>query len=46
MSLPTLPYGFQVEVPVSYEDAVALVREALAATWSGGPLPKPQRIEE
>jgi len=35
MSLPTLPYGFQVEVPVSYEDAVALVREALARKGFG-----------
>lgn len=35
MSMPALPYGFQVEVPVSYEDAVALVREALAAKGFG-----------
>jgi uncharacterized protein (DUF302 family) len=35
MPLPTLPYGFQVEVPASYEDAVALVREALARKGFG-----------
>ena len=35
MSLPALPYGFQVEIPASYEDAVALVREALARKGFG-----------
>jgi uncharacterized protein (DUF302 family) len=35
MSLPSLPYGFQVEVPASYADAVTLVREALAAKGFG-----------
>jgi uncharacterized protein (DUF302 family) len=35
MTLPALRYGFQAEVPVAYEAAVALVREALAAKGFG-----------
>jgi len=33
--LPDLRYGFQAEIAVSYEEAVALVREALAAKGFG-----------
>lgn len=35
MGLPQLRYGFQVEVPRGYEDAVALVKEALAEKGFG-----------
>ncbi len=35
MGLPQLRYGFQVEVPRGYEDAVALTKEALAAKGFG-----------
>jgi len=35
MTLPALRYGFQAEVPVAYEVAVALVRETLAARGFG-----------
>ena len=35
MSLPELRYGVQAEVAASYEDAVVLVREALAARGFG-----------
>lgn len=35
MTLPALRYGFQAEVPVAYEAAVALVKEALAAKGFG-----------
>ena len=33
--MPPLRYGFQVEVPRPYEDAVALVKDALAAQGFG-----------
>ena len=35
MGLTALPYGFQVEVPRPYEEAVALARDALAAKGFG-----------
>jgi uncharacterized protein (DUF302 family) len=35
VALPTLRYGLQVEVPRPYEDAVALVKDALAAKGFG-----------
>src|SRR5512144_714010 len=35
MGLPQLRYGFQVEGPRGYEDAVALAKEALAAKGFG-----------
>jgi uncharacterized protein (DUF302 family) len=35
MGLPPLRYGFQVEVARTYEDAVALVKDALAAKGFG-----------
>ena len=35
MPLPELSYGFQREVPVSFEDAVAATRDALAAQGFG-----------
>ncbi len=35
MGLPDLRYGFQAEVPLGYEEAVALTRDALAAKGFG-----------
>jgi uncharacterized protein (DUF302 family) len=35
VALAALPYGFQAEVAVPYEEAIALVREALAARGFG-----------